>query len=124
MPTLPVTLIALGFVIAVDAFAVECPPQDGAAKAPEAEGGDGLIAVIDPDTGRLTSDPSKAPVQAVSEDQLQAMEQAHQDAEIVVHPDGSFSADVSGLMQTPQVAVIDDGEAVTCHAPVQPEASE
>ncbi len=104
---------------ALDAVAQGCDPATKAL-TPNASG---QIIILDPATGRPTSDASKAPVQALSPAELARYNQAFDDLVIVVHPDGSESVDLTALPQTPQAAELVDGELVTCHVVDVPETS-
>ena len=73
----------------------------------------GRMAYIDPETGELTSRrPADMPAPEAASAELQ---QARRDAEVITHPDGMRSIDVSGLYMSTLEAEIVDGEIVTCH---------
>lgn len=118
------SLAVLCSAVPATTAAQECPPTAGPSSQSSGTGGDGLIAIIDPDTGQRTSDPSKAVQLPAAPDALARYERAHQNVPVVVNPDGSMTADISGLPQTPLVAEVQDGETVTCHALDDPEGAE
>ena len=115
-----IVLLAIGCQISASALAQsKCE-----AHAHHAPSGDtsSQIVILDPATGRPTSDSSKAPQQGLSAAELARYNQAFDDLEVVVHPDGSQSVDISGLPQTPLAADVVDGEVITCHVVDVPEA--
>lgn len=116
-----IVFLIIGCQISGNALAQnKCEPHTHHAPSGDAPS---QIIMLDPTTGRPTSDSSKAPQQALSAAEMARYNQAFDDLEVVAHPDGSQSVDISGLPQTPLAAEIIDGEVITCHVVDVPEAT-
>ena len=107
-----------GLLIIPAALADRCPPAElRELERPETgtsrPGNASRLAYIDPKTGELVTErPPDVP--AVQADSAQ-LRQARRDAEIITHPDGMISVDISGLYMSMLQAEIVDGKLVICH---------
>ncbi len=114
----PIVVLFSGFLIFPVAQADRCPTAEQRAlerqktSTPQ-PGNASRLAYIDPKTGELATErPPGAPALQADSAQLR---QARRDVEIVTHPDGMLSADISGLYMSTLQAEIIDGKVVVCH---------
>ncbi len=114
----PIVVLFVGFLIFPVALADRCPTAEQ--KALERQktstpqpGNANRLAYIDPKTGELaTGRPPGVPALQTDSAQLR---QARRDAEVITHPDGMISVDISGLYLSMLEAEIIDGKLVVCH---------
>ena len=118
MPRSLILVLLASFLFSPAAFAGNCTksqqdPTDEGAVATRQPDQAGRMAYIDPETGELTSQrpAGMPPPEADSAEPQRDV----RDIEIITHPNGMTSADVSGMFMPTLEAEIVDGELVTCH---------